>query len=164
MATPRSQPCRSCPLASSPGWLRIETRTAATTVQIATAITSPNSGHTEDPRSISSNGTPSISSIFPPSHCLSLSAGEQAGQKPPSDMAGDLALLRLGPCTRHLIASLFCLVCRSPYLAGQVEEEQQGFTGWFLCLSIKFLACSLADRSRRFCYTRPCQMIQRWNG
>ena len=54
MATPRSQPCRSCPLASSPGWLRIETRTAATTVQIATAITSPNSGHPEDPRSISS--------------------------------------------------------------------------------------------------------------
>ena len=50
MATPRSQPCRSCPLASSPGWLRIETRTAATTVQIAAAITGPDSGHPEDPR------------------------------------------------------------------------------------------------------------------
>jgi len=50
MATPRSQPCRSCPLASSPGRLRTETRTAATTVQIAAAITGSDSGHPEDPR------------------------------------------------------------------------------------------------------------------
>ena len=50
MATPRSQPCRSCPLASSPGRLRIETITAATTVQIAAAFTGPDSGHPEDPR------------------------------------------------------------------------------------------------------------------
>ena len=46
-------------------------------------------------------------SLFVPVH---QSAGEQAGQKPPSDMAGDLALLRLGPCTRYLIASLLCLM------------------------------------------------------
>ena len=47
-------------------------------------------------------------SLFVPVH---QSAGEQAGQKPPPNMAGGLALLRLGgPCTRYLIASLLCLM------------------------------------------------------